>query len=127
MVMVMGRGVVAPMSQASPLASSRPSIPPRMHSSADSIRNWTRISLRRAPMALRRPISKVRSFTLTSMMFMTTMPPTTSEMRVMGVTTMAMEPVNWSTSWFTSSTLTRPKSSSSRWSGSRRISSLSSA
>ncbi len=34
----------------------------------------------RAPMALRMPISRVRSVTVTSMMFMTPMPPTSSEM-----------------------------------------------
>jgi hypothetical protein len=34
------------------------------------------MSPRRAPMALRTPISRVRSVTLTSMMFMTPIPPT---------------------------------------------------
>ena len=34
------------------------------------------MSLRRAPTALRMPISRVRSVTLTSMMFITPMPPT---------------------------------------------------
>ena len=38
------------------------------------------MSLRRAPTALRMPISRVRSVTLTSMMFITPMPPTSSEM-----------------------------------------------
>ena len=33
-----------------------------------------------APIALRMPISRVRSVTVTSMMFMTPMPPTSSEM-----------------------------------------------
>ena len=33
----------------------------------------------RAPIALRMPISRVRSVTVTSMMFMTPMPPTSSE------------------------------------------------
>ena len=42
------------------------------------------ISRRRAPIALRRPISNVRSLTVTSMMFITTIPPTTSEIRVIG-------------------------------------------
>ena len=40
--------------------------------------------------ALRMPISRVRSVTLTSMMFMMTMPPTTSEMQVTGTTTAAI-------------------------------------
>jgi hypothetical protein len=34
---------------------------------------------RRAPVAMRSPISRVRSVTLTSMMFITPMPPTISE------------------------------------------------
>ena len=38
------------------------------------------MSRRRAPTALRRPISRVRSVTDTSMMFITPMPPTMSEM-----------------------------------------------
>ena len=38
------------------------------------------MSWRRAPIALRMPISRVRSVTVTSMMFMIPMPPTTSEM-----------------------------------------------
>ena len=50
----------------------------------------------RAPSDLRMPISRVRSVTLTSMMFMMTMPPTTSEMQVTGTTTAATMPSNWS-------------------------------
>ena len=45
-----------------------------------SIRNWIRMSQRRAPIALRMPISRVRSVTDTSMMFMMPMPPTSSAM-----------------------------------------------
>ena len=41
-----------------------------------SSRNCQTISLRRAPIALRTPISRVRSVTETSMMFITPMPPT---------------------------------------------------
>ncbi len=37
-------------------------------------------SRRRAPIALRIPISRVRSVTVTSMMFMIPIPPTTREM-----------------------------------------------
>ena len=37
------------------------------------------MSARCAPIALRMPISRVRSVTVTSMMFMTPMPPTSSE------------------------------------------------
>ena len=39
------------------------------------------MSLDRAPTAIRRPISRVRSVTLTSMMFMIPTPPTISEIR----------------------------------------------
>ena len=44
-----------------------------------STRNWKSTSEPRAPMAIRMPISRVRSVTETSMMFMMPMPPTTSE------------------------------------------------
>ena len=37
------------------------------------------MSVRRAPSALRMPISRVRSVTVTSMMFMTPIPPTSRE------------------------------------------------
>ena len=42
----------------------------------DSMRNWKRMLRRVAPNAFRTPISRVRSVTLTSMMFMIPMPPT---------------------------------------------------
>ena len=41
----------------------------------------------RAPSALRRPISRVRSLTTISMMFMMTMPPTTSDSETMPIST----------------------------------------
>ena len=41
--------------------------------------NCSMMSRMRAPVAMRIPISRVRSTTLTSMMFMTPMPPTSSE------------------------------------------------
>ena len=44
-----------------------------------SVTNWARIAVRGAPMALRIPISRVRSVTVTSMMFITPIPPTSSE------------------------------------------------
>ena len=53
---------------------------PTVESVADSTTNWARMSRRLAPSALRMPISRVRSATAISMMFMITMPPTTSEM-----------------------------------------------
>jgi len=44
-----------------------------------SIRNCRRMSRALAPTAMRNPISRVRSVTETSMMFMIPTPPTTSE------------------------------------------------
>ena len=54
-------------------------MPPNVDSVIDSVRICQRMSRRRAPSDLRRPISRVRSLTTISMMFMMTMPPTTSE------------------------------------------------
>ena len=55
-----------------------PTNPPINESVTASTRNCTRMSLRRAPTAMRRPISRVRSVTETSMMFMMPIPPTSS-------------------------------------------------
>ena len=60
-----------------------PKAQPIIHSTTASIRNWLRMVPRLAPMALRMPISRVRSVTVTSMMFMMPMPPTTREMAAM--------------------------------------------
>ena len=62
-----------------------PATPPRTDSITASSMNWKMMSARPAPMALRMPISRVRSVTVTSMMFITPMPPTSSE-------TLAMAP-----------------------------------
>ena len=51
-------------------------MPPMPQSMAASMRNWMTMLLRSAPMARRMPISRVRSVTVTSMMFMMPMPPT---------------------------------------------------
>ena len=48
------------------------------------------MSRRRAPSALRRPISRVRSLTTISMMFMMTMPPTTSDIATTPTSTAKM-------------------------------------
>ena len=48
-----------------------------------STRNCTLMSRLLAPMALRRPISRVRSVTVVSIMFMIPMPPTISEIPAM--------------------------------------------
>ena len=54
-------------------------MPPNVESVTDSVRICQTMSRRRAPSALRSPISRVRSLTTISMMFMMTMPPTTSD------------------------------------------------
>ena len=57
------------------------------------------MSLGLAPIALRMPISRTRSDTLTSIMFMTPTPPTSSAMPAMKPTMIDMmrkKPVNWS-------------------------------
>ena len=59
--------------------SSVPMTPPKIDSTTDSVSICAMMSDRRAPSALRRPISRVRSVTTISMMFMMTMPPTTSD------------------------------------------------
>ena len=51
-------------------------MPPSKVSSTASTMNCDRMSVLVAPIALRMPISRVRSVTVTSMMFMTPMPPT---------------------------------------------------
>ena len=51
------------------------------------------MSRRRAPTDLRMPISRVRSVTETSMMFMMPMPPTSSDTAAMPLITSAMTPV----------------------------------
>ena len=61
------------------LPSMMPSAPPTTQSSTASSRNWRMISCGRAPTAMRRPISLVRSVTETSMIFMMPTPPTTRE------------------------------------------------
>src|SRR5204862_450980 len=62
--------------------TSTPAAPPTRLSITDSPRNCRRIACRRAPTATRRPISRVRSVTETSITFMMPMPPTTSDIDV---------------------------------------------
>src|SRR5215469_2845785 len=63
-----------------PIPMITPMTPPTSAMVPDSIRNCRNTSARRAPIALRTPISRVRSVTLTNCMFMITIPPTMSEM-----------------------------------------------
>ena len=59
--------------------TTMPATPPVTLSSTDSTRNCSSTCSRRAPIAMRMPISRVRSVTETSRMFMMPMPPTSSE------------------------------------------------
>src|ERR1022692_1784237 len=77
MGMCMGTGVSAFTSRESIHAIRIPITPPEAESMADSTRNWFSMSLRRAPTDLRMPISRVRSVTTASMIFIITTPPTT--------------------------------------------------
>ena len=71
--------VMAEMIWRMPQETKIPSAQPSIHSTTASIRNCTRMVRRLAPMAFRMPISRVRSVTVTSMMFMIPMPPTIRE------------------------------------------------
>ena len=66
-----------------PTPSATPMTPPTTTSVTASNRNCSRTWRPFAPMAMRMPISRVRSVTDTSMMFMMPMPPTSSEMAAM--------------------------------------------
>src|SRR5207249_1588215 len=74
-----GRGEVAAIRNVSPMPATTPNAAPTVAIAADSARNWRSTSRRRAPSDFRRPISRVRSATDMSMMFMITMPPITSD------------------------------------------------
>ena len=71
-----GSGVSAEMALASTAPSATPTMAPKMDNVVDSTRNCAMMSRRRAPSDLRTPISRVRSATATSMMFMMTIAPT---------------------------------------------------
>ena len=70
-----------------------PISPPTIEISTASVRNCRMMSDCRAPMARRMPISRVRSSTVASMMFMMPMPPTSSEMPAMQI--MTIEKIIW--------------------------------
>src|SRR6266550_1013213 len=74
-----GSGLTALISRVSPIPATMPNAAPTVARAADSARNWRSTSRRRAPSDFRRPISRVRSATDISMMFMITMPPITSD------------------------------------------------
>src|SRR5262249_4443709 len=83
-----GNPINAEMTYASPNPVPTTINPPIAVTVTASIKNCVSMSLRRAPIAFRIPISFVRSVTDTSMMFITTMPPTTSEIAATPIVTM---------------------------------------
>ena len=82
-----------------------------------SAKNCSIMSRRLAPIALRTPISRVRSVTDTSIMFITPMPPTSSEMPAIAPRNTTKVLVVSSSAWIVSSWLVTVKSFSpiSRW------------
>ncbi len=67
--------------------------PPIRLSAIASTRNCSSTSRPFAPIAMRRPISRVRSVTDTSMMFMMPMPPTMSETPAMPASSVVIVPI----------------------------------
>ena len=74
-----GIGVSVDDEQRHAEAEQRADQPATVDSVVDSVSICQTMSRRLAPSALRSPISRVRSHTTISMMFMMTMPPTTSD------------------------------------------------
>lgn len=97
--MAMGTGVKLRTAITSAQAIITPIRPPQPASREDSTRNCRRISERRAPTDLRRPISWVRSETTAIMMFIITMPPTTMKTDTTAIAVAAIAPVSRSQSW----------------------------
>ena len=77
--MKIGKWATPFTTRAAPTPKTTPIKPPVTLIRMDSIRNCARMSMPFAPILMRRPISRVRSVTLTYMMFMIPMPPTSSE------------------------------------------------
>lgn len=76
-----------------PRPSKIPTAPPATHNAIASTKNCLNTSRARAPIAIRIPISCVRSVTDTSMMFMMPTPPTTSEISATASNRFVMMPV----------------------------------
>src|SRR2546428_167877 len=69
-----GHSARCAMSCVAAMPTTRPTAPPTRLSAVASTRNWSRMCPVRAPTARRTPISRVRSVTDTSMMFMIPIP-----------------------------------------------------
>ena len=108
-----GSGVKLETAAASPQPASTPCSPPSVDSTIASIRNWRRMSPAWRPSDLRSPISRVRSVTLISMMFMMTMPPTTMPMQTTAGMAVNSTRVSWRQNATSASALSTVKSFSS--------------
>ena len=84
-----------PKAIAPPTLSITPVVHPSSASNPASIRNCEAISLRRAPTAMRNPISCRRSLMETSITFMIPMPPTRSEIPAAPASIKVMRKAKW--------------------------------
>ena len=96
-----------------PIPNTTPIIPPTPESVIASVRNCRIILARLAPIALRTPISRVRSVTETSMIFITPIPPTSRDMPAIAPSSRVMLSVEELMVLMRSSIDVRLKSSSS--------------
>src|SRR5437870_778418 len=122
-----GSGVSAATAPASPMPRTTPPEAPAVASVVDSTRNCRRMSRRRTPSDLRIPISRVRSATATSMMFMMTIPPTTSDTATGPGTATNSTRLIFPQKSSTSSAVSRVKSSAWRGRRCRRLRMIASA
>ena len=81
------------MSTLMPMPTKTPMIPPAPVRTMASVRNCQMTSPRRAPIALRTPISRVRCVTDISMIFITPTPPTSNPIELTTAVSKATEPV----------------------------------
>ncbi|MCY1542883.1 hypothetical protein D9M68_786580 [compost metagenome] len=70
-------------------------MPPPILMASDSMRNCQTIWALLAPSDFRRPISRVRSATVTSMIFMMPIPPTTRDILAIATLTPAIVKKSW--------------------------------
>ena len=88
-----GQDIQRDIPSARPKPSAMPMPPPIRLSAIASTRNCSSTSRPFAPIAMRRPISRVRSVTDTSMMFMIPMPPTISDTPAMPASSVVIVPI----------------------------------
>ena len=93
--MLAGNGVSTSTSLPAKVPIATPTKPPIVDTITASQRNCSRMVVLRAPSARRTPISRVRSFTETSRMFMIPMPPTMAVITPISAPTMLSASVIW--------------------------------